>query len=88
MTHEELLALLTRSRIVFERHLFEADGETIRDDIAEVCIAIDDALSPERRVQAGQKHYCAELERNFRNAESPPRVSRLRQRSPACGVRA
>ena len=51
MTHEELLALLTRSRMVFERHLFEANDETIRDDVAEICMAIDDALSGEPRVQ-------------------------------------
>jgi hypothetical protein len=44
MSHEELLALLTKSRAVHERYLFEADGESIRDDIAEVCMAIDDVL--------------------------------------------
>lgn len=41
---EKLLTLLERARAVLERHLFEADGERIRDDIAEVCMAIDDAL--------------------------------------------
>jgi hypothetical protein len=45
MSHHELLALLTRSRAVHERYLFEADGETLRDDVAEVCMAIDDVLS-------------------------------------------
>ncbi|HET7088649.1 MAG TPA: hypothetical protein VFL17_08375 [Anaerolineae bacterium] len=53
MTHDELLALLTRSRRVLERHLF--DGETIRDDIAAICIAIDDALSPEPRAQKNSR---------------------------------
>jgi hypothetical protein len=55
MTHDELLALLTRSRTVLERHLFEADGETMRDDIAEICIAIEDALSPEPRAQKNSR---------------------------------
>ena len=45
MPHHELLALLTRSRAVHQRYLFEADGETLRDDVAEVCMAIDDVLS-------------------------------------------
>ena len=55
MTHDELLALLTRSRRVLERHLFEADGEAMRDDIAEICIAIDDALSPEPRARKNSR---------------------------------
>lgn len=44
MPDEKLLTLLERARAVLERYLFEADGERIRDDIAEVCMAIDDAL--------------------------------------------
>jgi hypothetical protein len=51
MPHEELIALLQRARTVLERYMFEADGEAIRDDIAEVCMAIDDALPDETRVQ-------------------------------------
>ena len=50
MLHDELLVLLTRARAVLERHLMEADGETLRDDIAEVCMAIDNALPPEGRI--------------------------------------
>jgi len=50
MPHEELIALLQRARTVLERHMFEPDGEAIRDDIAEVCMAIDDALPDETRV--------------------------------------
>jgi hypothetical protein len=50
MLQDELLALLTRCRAVLERHLFEADGESLRDDIAQVCMAIDDALPLEGRV--------------------------------------
>lgn len=45
MSHEELLALLIKSRAVHERYLFDADDDSIRDDIAEVCMAIDDVLS-------------------------------------------
>jgi hypothetical protein len=51
MSHDDLLALLARARTVLERYMFEADGEQIRDDVAEVCIAIDDALPTEERVQ-------------------------------------
>jgi hypothetical protein len=51
MPHEELIALLQRARSVLERYLFEAEGEAIRDDIAEVCMAIDDALPDETRVE-------------------------------------
>lgn len=50
MPHEELIALLQRARTVLERYMFEADGEAIHDDIAEVCMAIDDALPDETRV--------------------------------------
>lgn len=50
MPHEEILALLKRARAVLERYMFEADGEMIRDDVAEVCMAIDDALPVEGRV--------------------------------------
>jgi hypothetical protein len=40
--------------------MFEADGEAIRDDVAEVCMAIDDALPDEERVRPKK----AELERS------------------------
>ena len=42
MTQDELLALLTKARAVLDRHMFDAD-EAIRDDVAEICMAIDDA---------------------------------------------
>ena len=45
MSHEELRALLTRSRAIHERYLFEADSGDLRDDVAEICMAIDDILS-------------------------------------------
>ncbi len=51
MSHEELLALLTRARVVLGHYLFEAEDEPIRDDVAEICMAIDDALPDETRVQ-------------------------------------
>ena len=50
MPHDDLVALLKRARTVLERYMFEADGEAIRDDVAEVCMAIDDALPVEGRV--------------------------------------
>ena len=64
MSHEELLALLTRSRMVFERYLFEADGEAIRDDVAEICMAIDDVLSDNPRLQTEGENACNALERS------------------------
>lgn len=50
MTHDELLALLTRSRGVFERHLF--DDETFAAISPRSAMAIDDVLAlepPERK---------------------------------------
>jgi hypothetical protein len=49
MSHEELLALLTRARAVLDHYLFD-DTEALRDDVAQVCMAIDDALPDEHRV--------------------------------------
>jgi hypothetical protein len=50
MSHEELLALLTRARAVLDHYLFEAEDQPIRDDVAEICMAIDDALPDESRI--------------------------------------
>ncbi|HET9329950.1 MAG TPA: hypothetical protein VFO23_05430 [Steroidobacteraceae bacterium] len=58
--HDELFELLKRARMVLERYMFEADGEAIRDDVAEVCMAIDDALPDAARVQVKK----IELERS------------------------
>ena len=58
MTQDELLALLSRARAVLHRYLFD-EAEAIRDDIAEVCMAIDDALPDEARVEVKK----VELER-------------------------
>ncbi len=58
MSHEELLALLNRARTVLDRYLFD-DGEAMRDDVAQICTAIDDALPSEGRVEVKK----AEMER-------------------------
>ena len=50
MSHEELLALLTRARAVLGHYLFGEEDEPIRDDVSEICMAIDDALPDESRV--------------------------------------
>lgn len=49
MTNAELLALLTKARAVLDHHMFDAD-EAIRDDVAEICMAIDDAIPDASRV--------------------------------------
>jgi len=59
MPHD-LIALLKGARAVLERYMFEADGAAIRDDVAEVCMAIDDELPVEWREQLQQ----ASLERS------------------------
>jgi hypothetical protein len=50
MSHEELLALLNQARTVLDRYLFD-DSEAIRDDVAQICMAIDDARPSEGRVE-------------------------------------
>ena len=50
MSHEELLALLNKARTVLDRYLFD-DSEAIRDDVAQICMAIDDALPSKGRVE-------------------------------------
>ena len=61
MQQADMLALLARARAVLDRYMFEADGESIRDDIAEVCMAIDDVLTGEERVRPKK----AELDRSM-----------------------
>ena len=58
MSHEELLALLNRARTVLDRYLID-DSEAMRDDVAQICMAIDDALPSEGRVEVNK----TELER-------------------------
>jgi hypothetical protein len=47
---EELIGLLKRARTVLERYMFDEGSEAIRDDVAELCMAIDDTLPDDRRV--------------------------------------
>jgi len=47
---EELIALLKRARTVLDRYMFDEGSEAIRDDVAEVCMAIDDTLPDDSRV--------------------------------------
>ena len=58
MSHEDLLAVLNKARTVLDRYLFD-DSEAVRDDVAQICMAIDDALPGEGRVEVKK----AELER-------------------------
>ena len=60
MTERELLSLLARARGVLERYLFDGDAGPVRDDIAELCMAIDDVLPDESAVSL----KCARLERS------------------------
>ena len=61
MPHDDLLVQLARARAVLERYMFDADSEVIRDDVAEVCMAIDDSLPDEGRVPVRK----AELDRSM-----------------------
>ena len=60
MTHDELLHLLTQARQVLHRYLVD-DEEMMRDDVAQVCMAIDDALPDPSRVTIKN---AAQLERS------------------------
>ena len=50
MSHEQLLALLNKARTVLDRYLFD-DSEAMRDDVAQICMAVDDARPSEGRVK-------------------------------------
>ncbi len=47
---DELVALLARSRQVLDHYLVDEETETMRDDVAQLCMAIDDALPDPARV--------------------------------------
>ena len=64
MTHEDLLALLTRARAVLDRYMFDEATEAVRDDVAEICMAIDDALPEESRVSVKRVELDRELEKS------------------------
>jgi hypothetical protein len=53
MITAESMALLRQARTVLGRYLF--DGVDLRDDIAEICAKIDDALSPSPEVHQPRK---------------------------------
>jgi hypothetical protein len=44
MTTGDYAALLSEARSVLERYMF--DGVDLRDDVAEICAKIDDAMQP------------------------------------------
>ena len=44
MTYDECERLLRQARAVLDRCMFEADGETMRDDVAEIGMKIDEAI--------------------------------------------
>ena len=58
MSQEDLLALLNKARTVLDRYLFD-ESEAMRDDVAQMCMAIDEALPGEGRAEVKK----AELER-------------------------
>jgi len=60
MTTNEYVALLKQARAVLDRYLF--DGVDLRDDVAEVCANIDDAL-PAAGVEARQPRVVQGIER-------------------------
>ena len=47
---DQLAALLARSRRVLDHYLLDEETETLRDDVAQLCMAIDDALPDSSRV--------------------------------------
>jgi hypothetical protein len=64
MAHQDLLALLGRARAVLERYMFDETAEAVRDDVAEICMAIDDALPDESRVSVKRFELDPELEKS------------------------
>jgi chorismate-pyruvate lyase len=64
MAHEDLLELLARARAVLGRYLFAEAAEAVRDDVAEICMAIDDALPDESRVSVKRVELDLELEKS------------------------
>jgi len=65
MPNDETLTLLRKARKVLDRYLFDEATQAVRDDVAEVCIAIDDALPDETRVPIKR---AAELDRELADA--------------------
>ena len=49
MTQDDYAQLLRSARSVLERYMF--DGEAVRDDVAEICMKLDDVLAEEPIVE-------------------------------------
>ena len=64
MTDKDMLALLSRARTVLDHYLFDEATEAVRDDVAQVCMAIDDALPEESRVSVRQVELDRELKKS------------------------
>jgi hypothetical protein len=64
MTDKDMLALLTKARTVLDHYLFDETTEAVRDDVAQVCMAIDDALPDESRVSVRRSELDRELEKS------------------------
>jgi hypothetical protein len=50
MPIEELVTLLSRARQVLEHYLVDEYTDVMRDDVAQICMAIEDALPDASRV--------------------------------------
>lgn len=61
MPNDELLALLRKARAVLDRYMFD-DDQILRDDVADICMKIDDALPQEGRVE--YRKVALELDRS------------------------
>jgi hypothetical protein len=61
MPNDELLALLKKARAVLDRYMFD-DDQLLRDDVADICMKIDDALPQEGRVE--YRKVALELDRS------------------------
>ena len=61
MSNDELLALLKKARAVLDHHMFD-DDQILRDDVADICMRIDDALPQEGRVE--YRKVALELDRS------------------------
>lgn len=64
MTDKDMLALLTRARTVLDHYLFDEATEAARDDVAQVCMAIDDALPDESHVSVRRSELDRDLEKS------------------------
>jgi len=64
MTDKDMLALLTRARTVLDHYLFDEATEAVRDDVAQICMAIDEALPDESRVSVRRVELDRELKKS------------------------